>query len=127
MSAFIVRPLAEADVQEAFAWYEEQAQGLGHEFLRALDVCYATIERWPESYPVVYRGVPPGPVTALPLSGLLSGSADRDRGCGLRPWEAASTPLAAQDLTPNKGMKPTEVAPGKGTLGSVLLAAYCVS
>ena len=56
MSAFIVRPLAEADVQEAFAWYEEQAQGLGHEFLRALDVCYATIERWPESYPVVYRG-----------------------------------------------------------------------
>lgn len=49
MSAFIVRPLAEADVQEAFAWYEEQAQGLGHEFLRALDVCYATIERWPES------------------------------------------------------------------------------
>lgn len=55
MPAFSVRPLAEADVQAAFDWYEAQAQGLGHEFLRALDVCYATIERWPESYPVVYR------------------------------------------------------------------------
>ena len=55
MPAFSVRPLAEADVQAAFDWYEAQAQGLGHEFLRALDVCYATIERWPEAYPVVYR------------------------------------------------------------------------
>ncbi|MFN0180717.1 MAG: type II toxin-antitoxin system RelE/ParE family toxin [Gemmatimonadales bacterium] len=57
MPAFIVRPLAEADVQAAFDWYEEQAEGLGHEFLRALDASYASIARWPESYPVVYRGV----------------------------------------------------------------------
>jgi plasmid stabilization system protein ParE len=52
---FVVRPLAEADVQAAFDWYEEQAVGLGHEFLRAVDACYATIERTPELYPVVYK------------------------------------------------------------------------
>jgi len=57
MPRFIVRPLAEADVQAAFDWYEERAAGLGHEFLRAIDVCYATIERSPELYPVVYRGL----------------------------------------------------------------------
>ena len=58
--AFIVRPFAEADVPEAFAWYEEQAQGLGHEFLRALDVCYAMIERWPNRTPSSI-GVSAGP------------------------------------------------------------------
>lgn len=57
MRQFVVRPLAEADVQAAFEWYEAKAPGLGHEFLRAVDACYATIERSPELYPVVYRSV----------------------------------------------------------------------
>ena len=55
MRQLLVRPLAEADVQAGFLWYEAQAEGLGHEFLRAVDACYAPIERWPEAYPVVYR------------------------------------------------------------------------
>lgn len=50
-----VRPLAAADVDAAFDWYEAQAEGLGHEFLRAVDACYAMIERWPEAFPVVYK------------------------------------------------------------------------
>ena len=57
MRRLIVRPLAEADIQAAFDWYEDQAAGLGHEFFRAVDACYATIERSPELYPVVYRQV----------------------------------------------------------------------
>ena len=51
-----VRPLAETDVQAAFDWYQIQTAGLGHEFLRAVDACYARIERWPEAFPVVYKG-----------------------------------------------------------------------
>ena len=31
----IVRPEAEAEVQQAFDWYQEQSEGLGLEFLRA--------------------------------------------------------------------------------------------
>lgn len=57
MGRFVVRPPAEADVRAAFEWYEAQAQGLGHEFLRAVDACYAIIGRWPEAFPVVYKGV----------------------------------------------------------------------
>lgn len=55
MRRFRVRPLAEADAQAAFDWYEGQAAGLGHEFLRAVDAGYAMIERWPEMFPLVYR------------------------------------------------------------------------
>lgn len=55
MRPLLVRPLAEADVQSAFDWYQSQAEGLGHEFLRAVDACNATIERWPEAFPVVYK------------------------------------------------------------------------
>jgi hypothetical protein len=33
----IVRPAAEADLQEAYAWYEERESGLGAEFVRCVD------------------------------------------------------------------------------------------
>ena len=48
---------AEADVIEALAWYRERGLELGEEFLRALDSCIATIQRLPESHPVVYRDI----------------------------------------------------------------------
>ena len=32
---------------EAFGWYEERSAGLGHEFLRAVSVAFAPIERGP--------------------------------------------------------------------------------
>jgi plasmid stabilization system protein ParE len=48
---------AEADVLDAFAWYRERGLELGEEFLRALDSCVATIQRLPESHPVVYRDI----------------------------------------------------------------------
>jgi plasmid stabilization system protein ParE len=45
---------AEAEVIEALTWYRERGLGLGEEFLRSLDSCLATIQRLPESNPVVY-------------------------------------------------------------------------
>jgi len=48
-------PAAEADVEEAFAWYEAQRPGLGERFLRALDVTMASIEEHPEAYAVIHR------------------------------------------------------------------------
>ena len=56
MTALVVRPLAEADLDEAFAWYESRSGGLGVDFLRAVDACFAAIEATPLAYPVVYRG-----------------------------------------------------------------------
>lgn len=48
---------AEADVREARAWYRERGVGLGEEFLRALGASLASIQRLPESHPVVYRDI----------------------------------------------------------------------
>ena len=47
-----VRRAARADIAEAFKWYEVRSTGLGHEFLRAVRVAFAAIERAPERFPV---------------------------------------------------------------------------
>ena len=49
----VVAPEAEADMRAAFVWYEEQRPGLGEEFLLAVEAAFATVERSPESLPVV--------------------------------------------------------------------------
>ena len=47
-----VRRAARADIAEAFRWYEARSTGLGHEFLRAVRVAFAAVERAPEQFPV---------------------------------------------------------------------------
>ena len=49
---FFVRRAARTDIAEAFRWYESRSAGLGHEFLRAVRVAFAAIERAPEQYPI---------------------------------------------------------------------------
>ena len=46
-----LRKAARADIAEAFGWYEARSTGLGFEFLRAVRVALASIERAPEQYP----------------------------------------------------------------------------
>ncbi len=53
MRQIIVRPEAEAEVQQAFDWYEEQSKGLGLEFLRAIEACLSGVTRNPFAYTVV--------------------------------------------------------------------------
>jgi plasmid stabilization system protein ParE len=48
--------LAEADVEEAFKWYETQRPGLGGAFRHAVDVAVASAEENPEAYAVPHRG-----------------------------------------------------------------------
>lgn len=54
---FIVRSPAEADLAEAFEWYEQRSRGLGLEFLRAVDVTFATIARTPQRFPRVHQEI----------------------------------------------------------------------
>lgn len=56
MYRILFRPEAENDVAEAFAWYETRSKGLGTEFLRALDISMAHIQR----RPLLYREIAPG-------------------------------------------------------------------
>jgi plasmid stabilization system protein ParE len=51
----IIRPQAEFDLEDAFAWYELQETGLGSEFVRAIDNCISTVGRNPQAYRQIYR------------------------------------------------------------------------
>ena len=53
----IIRPEAEAELGEAFEWYESRIQGLGSEFLLAIDATLAGILRNPLQHPLVHKTV----------------------------------------------------------------------
>jgi toxin ParE1/3/4 len=53
----IVRSEAAREVQEAFDWYEENSEGLGLEFLRAVDAGMAGIKRNPLASPTMYQDI----------------------------------------------------------------------
>ncbi|GAB4278967.1 MAG: type II toxin-antitoxin system RelE/ParE family toxin [Coriobacteriia bacterium] len=46
-----------ADLREAFDWYESQREGLGADFLDAIDSAIANALKNPAAYPLVYRDV----------------------------------------------------------------------
>ena len=47
---FIVTPAAEAELSEAYDWYEERVPGLGSQFLLAADACLGSIVRNSQRY-----------------------------------------------------------------------------
>src|SRR3989442_13225931 len=49
----LLEPEAQADLAEAFAWYEEQRTGLGSEFLAEVAHVLDSIERGPEQHAIV--------------------------------------------------------------------------
>ena len=51
----IVRPEVENDLKEAFSWYEDKRQGLGHDFLLQIDAGLSFIQRNPKIYPPEYK------------------------------------------------------------------------
>jgi toxin ParE1/3/4 len=52
----IIRPNAEADLREAFSWYESQRAGLGDELLIEVRAAMLLLENDPERRPLYYRG-----------------------------------------------------------------------
>lgn len=50
---FIVRPLAEADLEDAARWYEDERAGLADRFLSDLDRTFARIRERPFQFPTV--------------------------------------------------------------------------
>ena len=53
----VVRAKAEADMLAAARWYEEQNTGLGTEFLRAAEICIASVARNPHKNAVMYKNI----------------------------------------------------------------------
>jgi plasmid stabilization system protein ParE len=53
----IVRPEAEAEMGEAFDWYEKRVPGLGSDFLLNVDAAFHAILRNPYQYPMVHKNL----------------------------------------------------------------------
>ena len=53
----IIRPEAETDLAEAFAWYEDRRHGLGHEFLEAINDVFTAVSANPQRHSIIYREV----------------------------------------------------------------------
>jgi hypothetical protein len=53
----ILRKGAEADISEAYHWYEERVTGLGADFFLAMDRTLDFIQANPERFPIIYQGV----------------------------------------------------------------------
>ncbi|OGL41627.1 MAG: hypothetical protein A3C43_01205 [Candidatus Schekmanbacteria bacterium RIFCSPHIGHO2_02_FULL_38_11] len=53
----VIRPEAEQDLMESFAWYEEKRQGLGYDFLLQVDAGLRFIARNPEIPVPAYKRV----------------------------------------------------------------------
>lgn len=53
----IIRPAAEAELREAFQWYEQQQSGLGLGFLRCVDACIAKAGRNPRTHAKVHGNI----------------------------------------------------------------------
>ena len=50
---FVVRPLAEADLEQAASWYDDEQPGLALLFLNDIDQIFARIREMPRQFPVV--------------------------------------------------------------------------
>jgi plasmid stabilization system protein ParE len=57
MHSLIIKPFAELDATDAFDWYADKREGLGDEFLLALDAAFNAIQRNPYHYQIVYKNV----------------------------------------------------------------------
>ena len=51
MRQLLIRPNAQADINEAARWYEREHPGLGYRFMEALDTLYDRIQGYPLYFP----------------------------------------------------------------------------
>lgn len=63
-----LRPEAEQDLADAAVWYEEQRQGLGHEFLDEVLTMFSSIAKNPLIYPDVHRSTRRAVIHRFPFS-----------------------------------------------------------
>ncbi len=57
MFTLIVKPFAEDDALKAATWYNNKSEGLGNEFLLALDAKINAIQRDPNHFQLIYKNI----------------------------------------------------------------------
>jgi toxin ParE1/3/4 len=63
----IIKPLAENDIKECYAWYTRKQEGLGDNFLDEFERSLEFIERNPEQYQTKYKAVRTTKVNRYPI------------------------------------------------------------
>ena len=62
----IIRPEAEIDIEESYNWYEDQATGLGDEFLLALQMRLRSVIENPFTYQKIHTDVRRAVISRFP-------------------------------------------------------------
>lgn len=71
------RPVAQAEFDEAAAWYEEQQRGLGSDFVAEVQQVLDIIADHPERYPMVVSDVREALVSRFPYCVYYRAKTDR--------------------------------------------------
>lgn len=93
----ILRPEAEAEMTEAFDWYEERVPGLGGEFLLCVDAVFNSILRNPLQFPRVHRAARRAITRRFPYAVLFV--EDDERVVVLSVFHAKRSPARWQERT----------------------------
>ena len=109
MKPALFTPAAEADVEEAFQWYESQRKGLGAAFRHAVDIAVAALESNPDGYTVIQPEHEARPSTEVPVWALLPCSRRSHRRGRLHSRETTSKDLALSLRPANNRLKLTAV------------------
>ncbi len=91
----IVRPEAEAEMSDAFDWYEDRVPGLGSEFLLCVDAVFNAILRSPEQFPRIHRAVRRALVRRFPYEAFFV--EDEERVVVLSVFHAKRNPKRWQE------------------------------
>ena len=75
--SLLIRPAAEADLREAYGWYEAQQSGLGTQFLAEVDRGFEGICEQPKAFAEVHRGVRRALIRRFPYCIFFLPEADR--------------------------------------------------
>ena len=66
MTQFVVRPVAETDLEEISDWYDQKRAGLGQDVLDDISFCFDEIKTNPKRYPIVYADIREGVASQFP-------------------------------------------------------------
>lgn len=56
MAQLLFHPDVKEEVKSSYIWYQNQAQGLGNDFLSELETAYQAIEELPDTWPNFQKG-----------------------------------------------------------------------
>ena len=63
----LIEPEAKRDLRAAFEWYEEQLDGLGHEFIISAKASFSRLERTPGIYRKIFEDFQRAPIRRFPF------------------------------------------------------------